>query len=75
MEGSLQSLFISAGFVNKQPPLAILGSDWMSQRVETSARAVVSTRKRPFTEECSFRPDSLTNMAATGNSCFWLADL
>jgi hypothetical protein len=23
----------------------------------------------------SFRPDPLTNMAATGNSCFWLADL
>ena len=24
---------------------------------------------------CSFRPDPLTNMTATGNSCFWLADL
>ena len=23
---------------------------------------------------CSFCPDSLTNMAAIGNSCFWLAD-
>ena len=23
---------------------------------------------------CSFCPDLLTNMAATGNSCFWLAD-
>ena len=23
---------------------------------------------------CSFRPDPLTNMAATGNSCFWLTD-
>jgi hypothetical protein len=23
---------------------------------------------------CSFRPDPLTDMAATGNSCFWLAD-
>jgi hypothetical protein len=25
-------------------------------------------------KECSFRPDPLTNMAATGNSCFWLVD-
>ena len=25
-------------------------------------------------KECSFRSDPLTNMAATGNSCFWLAD-
>jgi hypothetical protein len=25
-------------------------------------------------KDCSFRPDPLTNMAAIGNSCFWLAD-
>ena len=25
-------------------------------------------------KDCSFRPYPLTNMAATGNSCFWLAD-
>jgi hypothetical protein len=25
-------------------------------------------------KDCSFCPDTLTNMAATGNSCFWLAD-
>jgi len=26
-------------------------------------------------KDCSFRLDPLTNMAATGNSCFWLVDL
>ena len=25
-------------------------------------------------KDCSFCPDPLTNMAAKGNSCFWLAD-
>ena len=28
-----------------------------------------------LSKECTFCPDPLTNMADTGNSCFWLADL
>ena len=27
-----------------------------------------------LSKECSFCPDLLTNVATTGNSCFWLAD-
>ena len=27
-----------------------------------------------LSKDCSFCPDLLTNMAATGNSCFWLAN-
>jgi hypothetical protein len=27
-----------------------------------------------LSKDCSFCPDPLTNMAARGNSCFWLAD-
>jgi hypothetical protein len=27
-----------------------------------------------LSKDCSFYPDPLTNMAAIGNSCFWLAD-
>ena len=28
-----------------------------------------------LSKDCTFCPNTLTNMAATGNSCFWLADL
>jgi hypothetical protein len=33
-----------------------------------------SENGRVVTIDYSFHPDPLTNMAATGDSCFWLAD-
>ena len=30
--------------------------------------------RKVLSKDCSFCPDPLTNMAAIGNSCFWLAD-
>ena len=41
------------------------------QLYETNRRETALTHPR---KDCSFHSDLLTNMAAIGNSCFWLVD-
>jgi hypothetical protein len=35
---------------------------------------LVGSIYKVLSKDCTFCPDPLTYMAATGNSCFWLAD-
>ena len=36
---------------------------------------LVGSIRKVHYKDCTFRPEPLTNMAATGNSCFGLVDL
>jgi hypothetical protein len=68
--------FGSDPFTNMAPQ-TILVSDWLISKVFSSEAALPNEpklgRKHPWKilyKDCSFSSDSLTNMAAIGNSCF-----
>ena len=81
MEGPLYGMLISSRSVDKHGRhkqfLFLIGS--FLKNLSETALPNESTFGRKIhlkvlDENCLFNPDLLTNMAAIGNSCFWLVD-
>jgi hypothetical protein len=82
MEGSLWTLLISSRPVSKHGPIDnscfwladFLKSSLLKHLSQMNRNLAGSIYRRSSIKNCSFRPDPFTNMAATGHSCFLLAD-
>ena len=79
MEGPLSRMLISFQSDYKyDPPQAIIFSHWSISKKSSPLKSLGQTEPKLGRNHlwnvrykvCSFRPDALTNMAATRNACF-----